>query len=148
MGDFPLTEVAAVLGVTFAGLKAALAYIQWRGTDSWRKRRVRRLTGKLPSEVRRWSFRHNLADALLWPDRRNRSANRRMRKVENLYRCPLARVCVPPALCEACERKWDLDGQFMAAAERLAAQSAERRQTFARRRHGMRPWRLNWQPAR
>ena len=138
----------AIVGAAFAGWRAVITYVQWRGTDSWRSRRVLRLTGRLPSEVPRWSLRHNLTDALWWPDPQNRSADRRRRKLEDLYRCPRVSSCVPPVLCEACERRWDLDGQFMTASARLAAQSAQRRHTFIRRQHGMRPWRLNWQPAR
>ena len=118
---FTITEIATVMAAILTGGCAVIAYVQWRGTDSWRLHRERRLTGKWPSEVRRWSIRHNLTDALRWPDPQNRRGNRRMRKVEDLYRCPRASSCVPPALCEACEEKWDLDGKFMAATERLAA---------------------------
>lgn len=139
------SAIAAFL--TF-GVAALVPYLNWRGSDRWRRRRALRLVGRPPKEVQRWSFRFNVWDGLVRFNRRSRWGNRKVRKLDKLYECPRLPRCNHPNWCEACEPVRGADGEYQALLLRALQVSSERQQTHIRRRNGYKPWRLTWMSRR
>ena len=139
------SAIAAFL--TF-GVAALVPYLNWRGSDRWRRRRALRLVRRPPKEVHHWSLRFNVWDAFVRFSRHRTRANRKIRKLDRLYECPRLPRCEHPTWCEACERIRGPDGEYQALLMRALQVSAEREQTYFRRRGRCRPWRRTWMSRR
>jgi len=147
----PAETVIAALGSAAAALLSLcvavlVPYLQWRGSDGWRRWRAQRLVGIVPSDVRRWSLRFNVVDAWKRFDRHRRRDTRVVRKLEQLYKCPRLPPCEYPQFCETCEAAGGRRDEFLYWLKRRGDRWAQRQQTFLRRQLNDRPWRLNWRP--
>jgi len=119
-------------------------YLRWRGTDTWRRWWARLVVGRLPSDVHRWSLRFSVLDAW-FPLGGRRRAERVIRRLERLYRCPSLPPCHHPQLCEECQATGGRGSELSYWLSQSQRRSAQRYSTRARRQCRERPWRISWQ---
>ncbi len=138
------SAVAALLSLCVAIM---VPYLNWRGSEGWRRWRAQRLVGTVPSDVRRWSVRYNMLDAWIHFDRQRRRDKRVIHKLERLYECPRLPPCEYPQFCEDCQATGGRGAEFLYWSKRRRDRWTQRQQTFVRRQDGDHPWRSNWRPA-